>query len=306
MSTDDSMSVASTLWLVSTPIGNLGDLAPRAIEVLERVDLVCCEDTRRTGRLLHHAGVRAERLAVCNEHTEFGLIDTVLDVLAGGGEVAVVSDAGTPGISDPGERLVAAAVAAGHPVSAVPGPAAATMAVTVSGFATSRYVYEGFLPRKGRDRAARLAEIAAEHRTVVLYEAPHRIERTLADLLEICGPNRPVSVSRELTKLHEETVRGTLGDIEIGEPRGEYVIVIGESVDVSTPPDDDEVRQALRAALDGGASTRDAAGDVATHTGRRKREVYALAVEMTSAAAPAGPGSARPATDMIADRVPHE
>ena len=268
----------STLWLVATPIGNLGDLAPRATEVLARVELVCCEDTRRTGKLLQHAGIRAHRLAVCNEHTEYELTDHVLDILSSGADVAVVSDAGTPGISDPGERLVAAAIAADHQVSAVPGPAASIMAVTISGLPSGRHVFEGFLPRKGRDRADRIAQIAAETRTVVLYEAPHRIERTVADLREACGPDRAVSISRELTKLHEETIRGTLGSIDLGEPRGEYVIVLGGAPVDDTPATDDDVRTALQSALSQGSSTRDAAAEVAAATGRRRREVYALAV----------------------------
>lgn len=269
----------STLWLVATPIGNLGDLSPRAVEVLAAVELVCCEDTRRTGKLLQHAGIRANRLAVCNEHTEFNLTTQVLDVLSSGANVAVVSDAGSPGISDPGERLVAAAIEADHTVSAVPGPTAATMAVTISGLPSGRHVMEGFLPRKGRERTGRIAEIAAESRTVVLYEAPHRIERTLADLLSACGPDRPVSVSRELTKLHEETVRGTLGSIEIGEPRGEYVIVLGGASTESAPVSDDDVRLALHDAIAGGASKRDAAAQVAAATGRRRRDVYQMVVE---------------------------
>ena len=269
----------STLWLVATPIGNLGDLSPRAVEVLAAVELVCCEDTRRTGKLLQHAGIRANRLAVCNEHTEFNLTSQVLDVLSSGANVAVVSDAGSPGISDPGERLVAAAIEAGHTVSAVPGPTAATMAVTISGLPSGRHVMEGFLPRKGRERTGRIAEIAAETRTVVLYEAPHRIERTLADLLSACGPDRPVSVSRELTKLHEETVRGTLGSIEVGEPRGEYVIVLGGASTESAPVSDDDVRLALHDAIAGGASKRDAAAQVAAATGRRRRDVYQMVVE---------------------------
>ena len=276
----------STLWLVATPIGNLGDLAPRAVEVLAAVDLVCCEDTRRTGKLLQHAGIRANRLAVCNEHTEFDLTSQVLDVLSSGANVAVVSDAGSPGISDPGERLVAAAIEAGHSVSAVPGPTAATMAVTISGLPSGRHVMEGFLPRKGRERVERVAEIAAETRTVVLYEAPHRIERTLADLLSACGPDRPVSVSRELTKLHEETVRGTLGSIEVGEPRGEYVIVLGGASTESAPVSDDDVRLALRDSIAGGASTRDAAAQVAAATGRRRRDVYQMALGLDASPTP--------------------
>ncbi len=272
----------STLWLVTTPIGNLGDLPPRAVDVLAHVGLICCEDTRRTGLLLQHAGVRAERLAVCNDHTEVSRIDDVLRVLGDGRDVAVVSDAGTPGISDPGERIVRAAIEAGYDVSAVPGPSAAIMALTISGLATDRFVFEGFIPRKGADRAARLADIANEHRTIVIYEAPHRILRTLEDLRDACGDDRQVVVTRELTKLHEEVVRGPLGEIDIGGPRGEYVVVLdGATVD-ERPISDDDVRTALRTELANGSSTRDAAATVAKDVGRPKREVYALAIGLSS------------------------
>ena len=272
----------STLWLVTTPIGNLGDLPPRAVDVLAHVGLICCEDTRRTGLLLQHAGVRAERLAVCNDHTEVSRIDDVLRVLGDGRDVAVVSDAGTPGISDPGERIVRATIEAGYDVSAVPGPSAAIMALTISGLATDRFVFEGFIPRKGADRAARLADIANEHRTIVIYEAPHRILRTLEDLRDACGDDRQVVVTRELTKLHEEVVRGPLGEIDIGGPRGEYVVVLdGATVD-ERPISDDDVRTALRTELANGSSTRDAAATVAKDVGRPKREVYALAIGLSS------------------------
>jgi len=268
----------STLWLVATPIGNLGDLSPRAVDVLAHVGLVCCEDTRRTGLLLQHAGIRADRLAVCNEHTEVARIDDALAVLGSGRDVAIVSDAGTPGISDPGERIVRAAIDAGYDVSATPGPSAAIMALTISGLATDRFVFEGFIPRKGSDRAARLAEIAAEHRSTVIYEAPHRVLRTLEDLREACGDDRVVVVARELTKLYEEVVRGPLGTIDIGGPRGEYVLVLdGAPVD-DRPISDDDVRDALRGELAAGSSTRDAAAIVARDVGRPKREVYALAL----------------------------
>jgi 16S rRNA (cytidine1402-2'-O)-methyltransferase len=270
----------STLWLVATPIGNLGDLPPRAVEVLRHADLICCEDTRRTGPLLRHSGIEAARLAVCNDHTEASRIPDVLQTLAGGRDVAIVSDAGTPGISDPGERIVRAVLDAGHTVSAVPGPSAAIMALTISGLATDRFVFEGFIPRKGTARAERLAEIAAEHRTVILYEAPHRVLRTLEDLREVCGDERTVVVTRELTKLHEEVVRGPLGDLDIGAPRGEYVLVVGGAPRSDEPVTDEEVRAALRTALAGGASTRDASAAVARHVGRPKREVYALAVAL--------------------------
>lgn len=273
----------STLWLVATPIGNLGDLPPRAIEVLDRVALVCCEDTRRTGILLQHAGIRADRLVVCNDHTEASRIAGVLDVLGEGGDVAIVSDAGSPGISDPGERIVRAVLDAGHDVSAVPGPSALVMAITMSGLPTDRFVFEGFLPRKGRERSTRLAEIASEPRTTVIYEAPHRLLRTLADLREVCGDERRAAVTSELTKLYERMVRGPLGEIDVGEPRGEYVIVLAGAPADQTVADDDEVRDALRAARAGGATTRDATAAVAARLQRPKREVYALAIALDHA-----------------------
>ncbi len=276
--TADPASGPGTLWLVGTPIGNLGDLTPRAIEVLAGAELVCCEDTRRTGKLLQHAGIRANRLAVANDHTEYHRISDVLDVLGSGGDVAVVTDAGMPGVSDPGERLVRAAIDAGHSVSAVPGPDAVTTALVISGLPTDRFVFEGFLPRSGRDRSARLLDLAEESRTVVLYEAPHRIERTLADLAETCGGDRRVAVCRELTKLYEEVVRGTLDTIEVGEPRGEYVIVLGGAVVDDTPPDDDTIRAALRDELASGSSKRDAIAAVSKRLNLPKKQVYALAI----------------------------
>jgi 16S rRNA (cytidine1402-2'-O)-methyltransferase len=270
----------STLWLVATPIGNLGDLPPRAVDVLSHVALVCCEDTRRTGLLLQHAGIRAARLAVCNDHTETSRIADVLATLGEGRDVAIVSDAGTPGISDPGERIVRSTLDAGYTVSAVPGPSAAIMALTISGLATDRFVFEGFIPRKGHERSTRIAEIAAEPRTTIVYEAPHRVLRTLDDLRAACGDDRVVVVTRELTKLHEEVVRGPLGTLDIGAPRGEYVLVIdGAPVDDRVASDDD-VRTALRAELARGTSTRDAAAAVAKDLGRPKREVYSLAIAL--------------------------
>ncbi len=271
-------SSPGTLWLVATPIGNLGDLPPRAMEVLGGVELICCEDTRRTGKLLAHAGVSGVRMAVSNEHTEFHRIGDVLELLSAGADVAVVTDAGMPGVSDPGSRLVRAAVDAGHTVSAVPGPDAATTALVISGLPTDRFVFEGFLPRSGRERAARLAELADEPRTVVLYEAPHRIERTLADLVETCGPERPAAVCRELTKLHEEVVRGPIGSLRLGTPRGEYVVVLGGRPADDAEVTDDDVRTALRAAIADGVSTRDAAARVASELGVPKRRAYALAL----------------------------
>lgn len=274
----------STLWLVATPIGNMADLAPRAIETLGTAALVCCEDTRRTGLLLSRSGIRAERLAVCNEHTEARCTDDALSTLDAGDDVALVSDAGSPGISDPGERLVRAVIDRGHRVSGVPGPTAAIMALTISGLPTGRFAFEGFLPRKGRERSERLAAIAHEPRTTVLYEAPHRLRKTIDDLRSVCAADRMIVVARELTKLHEETLRGTLADIDVGEPRGEYVLVL-DGAPEPRAPSDDEVTAELRRELAGGASRRDAAAAVARRTGRRRREVYdlALAIERPGA-----------------------
>jgi len=274
----DRRSEAGRLVLVATPIGNLGDLPPRAIEALRDAALICCEDTRRTGRLLLHAGIAGSRLAVCNEHTEAARVGEVLEVLGDGGNVAVVTDAGTPGISDPGERLVQAVLDAGFTVTAVPGPAAFVAALVTSGLPTSRFVFEGFLPRSGSARTQRIHDLAAERRTIALYESPHRIARTLVDLTAVFGGDRRVVVSRELTKLHETVVRGTLRDVRVGEPRGEYVVIVAGAPDAFEPPSDDEIRVALRAQLVVGVSTRDAIATVAKALGVAKRVVYDLAV----------------------------
>ena len=271
------------LILVGTPIGNLGDLSPRAVEALAAADAICCEDTRRTGRLLQHAGVPRTPLVVVNDHTEDGAIDGVLARLAAGERVAVVSDAGMPGISDPGERLVHAAVAAGYVVEVVPGPSAAITALVASGLPAGRFVFEGFLPRKGSGRSQRLAEIADERRTVVLYEAPHRLARTLADLGSVCGAARAVALGRELTKLHEEIWRGTLaGAVDWAtshEPRGELVIVL-EGAPAPPAASDDDVESAVQARLDAGDTARDAATAVAARLGVPKRTAYEVAVRL--------------------------
>lgn len=273
--------MSGRLVLVSTPIGNLGDLSPRAIEALQACALICCEDTRHSGKLLSHAGVSGVRLAVANEHTEVARTDEVLGLLAGGGDVAVVTDAGTPGISDPGARLVRAAADAGYVVTAVPGPAALVMGLVISGFDSTRFVFEGFLPRSGRERAGRMTEVAAERRTTVFYEAPHRVRRTVTDLAAACGGCRRVALTRELTKLHEEVWRGTLDDavthLSERAPRGEYVVVL-EGAPAATEADDEAILQALHMALGGGADRRAAIATVMSSTGAAKRRVYDLAL----------------------------
>jgi 16S rRNA (cytidine1402-2'-O)-methyltransferase len=268
---------------VATPIGNLGDLSPRAVEALAGADAIACEDTRRTGRLLAHAGVTALKLLTVNDHTEASRVGDVLARLDRGERVAVVTDAGTPGISDPGERLVRAAVAAGHLVEIVPGPSAVVAALVVSGLPTGRFVFEGFLPRKGSGRSERLAALSQETRTIVLYEAPHRLERTLADLSEAFGEGRLVAIGRELTKLHEEVWRGTLGEAvawaATHPPRGELALVV-DGAPLPGPAAEDELADALRTELSSGAPVKEAAATVARRFGVSRRETYALALRL--------------------------
>jgi 16S rRNA (cytidine1402-2'-O)-methyltransferase len=272
-----------SLTLVGTPIGNLGDLPPRAVDALQQAETIACEDTRNLRKLLSAAGVsiKGKRLLVMADHNEANAVRQVLELLDQGTNVAVVSDAGMPGISDPGERIVAAAAEAGHAVEIVPGPSAALAGLVVSGLPTHRFVFEGFLPRKGSARAERLAAVAGEPRTVVLYEAPRRVRQTLDDLVDACGPGRRVALARELTKLHEEVFRGTLGEArahtEANEPRGEYVIV----VDGAPQPDDatdDDIKHALDAHQRAGETKKDAIAAVAAELRVPKKVVYAIAL----------------------------
>ncbi len=271
---------AGRLVLVGTPIGNLGDLSPRAVDTLADAAAVACEDTRRTGRLLQHAGVRARQLIAVNDHTEAARVRDVLALLDAGEIVAVVTDAGMPGISDPGERLVRAAASAGHIVEVVPGPSAAIAGLVSSGLPTGRFCFEGFLPRKGSGRTERLAALANERRTIVLYEAPHRLARTVADLAQTMGGDRRCALAREITKLHEEVWRGTLGEgvayTEQVAPRGEYVVVV-DGAPEPAPATDDDLVAALTEMREAGLSTRDAASEVAERFGVSRRRVYALA-----------------------------
>jgi 16S rRNA (cytidine1402-2'-O)-methyltransferase len=282
------VTAGGRLILVGTPIGNLGDLAPRVADALAGADAICCEDTRRTGRLLQLANIARKPgtpLVVVNDHTEAVEAPRIMARLAAGEQVVVVSDAGMPGVSDPGERLVRAAVDADHPVEVIPGPSAALAALVVSGLPTGRFVFEGFLPRKGSARTARLAEVAAEQRTVVLYEGPHRVVRTLSDLVDACGADRPVAVARELTKLHEQVWRGTLAGAlawaEEREPPGELVLVLGGAAPAPATSEDD-VRSALLDALGAGTSVRDAAAQVASDLGVPRRQAYDLALRLRS------------------------
>ena len=276
--------MSGRLVLVGTPIGNLGDLSPRAVEALSSADTIACEDTRRTRALLAHLGVPGgRRLLAVHDHNEAAAVRDVVDRLDKGERVVVVTDAGMPGISDPGERLVAAAAAAGHRVEVVPGPSALLAALVVSGLSPSRFVFEGFLPRKGSPRAQRLAELAGDDRTVILFEAPHRVRQTVTDLAAAAGGLRRVALVRELTKLHEEVWRGTLAGavdhLSEHEPRGEFVVVV-DGAPPRPPAGEDDVEHALRARLDAGADKRSAIAEVASDLGVPKRVVYDIALRL--------------------------
>ena len=281
------MSREGALILVATPIGNLGDLSPRAVEVLRSADVIAAEDTRRTRGLLTHAGVSGgARLVSVHEHNERTRAAELVERIRAGDRVAFVTDAGTPGISDPGERLVRVCVEAGLRVEAVPGPSAVLAALVVSGLPTARFVMEGFLPRSGRDRTERLALVAAEPRTTVLYEAPNRVAATLADLTVACGGDRRVVIARELTKRFEEVWRGSLTDAVIHvaetEPRGEHVLVLA-GAPAAAAPDDAAVRDAVARLLADGVSARDAAAEVAATLGVPKRRAYDIATALRRA-----------------------
>lgn len=283
-SNESTSTVHPGLWLVATPIGNLDDISPRAVSVLRASPIICCEDTRRSGSLLKHIGAHPERLLVVNEHTEHDVIDTVLDYLSQNITVSLISDAGTPGISDPGEQLVAAAHARGFRVSATPGPVAFVMAAAMSGLPTSRIAFDGFLPRSGAQRRERITEVARERRTTVLYEAPHRLARTIDDLCDACGPERSVVLARELSKLHEEIWQGSLQDAQIhvqhNEPRGEYVIVLAPYETTTTEVDDGDIVTELRTRIDAGLSKRDAVNEVTNALGVPRKRVYTLSVSL--------------------------
>jgi 16S rRNA (cytidine1402-2'-O)-methyltransferase len=267
------------LVLVGTPIGNLGDLSPRAVEILRDADMIAAEDTRRTRALLTHIGVPAgRRLHAVHAQNEVARAREIAHVVSTGATVAVVTDAGMPSISDPGGRLVRACIREGLDVEVVPGPSAVLSALVLSGLATDRFVFEGFLPRKGGARSERLYAIGREPRTIVVFEAPQRVLATLTDLAEACGPARKVAVARELTKMHEEVWRGTLegavrhsGEVA---PRGEFVLVIEGREPVEVAAGDDVLAEAARQEIREGRSTREAADNIADRYGVSRRRAY--------------------------------
>ncbi|RRJ86368.1 16S rRNA (cytidine(1402)-2'-O)-methyltransferase [Gulosibacter macacae] len=266
------------LILAGTPIGNLGDASARLVETLRNADLVACEDTRTTAKLLQLLGIEERpKLLALNEHNERELAAELAE-RAAEGDVVLVSDAGMPGISDPGYPVVVACADTGVTVTSVPGPSAVITALAVSGLPTDRFTFEGFAPRKAGERAKLIAQLAAEPRTAVLYESPHRLAATLAEFAA-AWPERRAAVCRELTKLHEETRRGTLAELAewaADGVRGEIVIVLGGAAAVETDPAD-ALAEVRRLVADG-MRLKDATAQVAEATGLRRRDLYEAAL----------------------------
>jgi 16S rRNA (cytidine1402-2'-O)-methyltransferase len=274
-----------SLYIVPTPLGNLEDMTLRALRVLKEVALIATEDTRTTGKLLAHFGISCPMLSYF-EHSKPAQLERVLAALAEG-DVALVSEAGTPLLSDPGYQLVVAAVAQGITVIPLPGPCAPIVALSASGLPTDRFLFAGFLPRKAGERRRALAELVDQPATLLFFEAPHRVREALADLAEVLGAQRQVAVCRELTKLHEEIWRGTLAgalaEWIAREPRGEFTLVVAGAEAAEAVWTEAEVSAALAAALAAGATRKEAIRQVTAQSGWPKRQVYALGEAVKSA-----------------------
>jgi 16S rRNA (cytidine1402-2'-O)-methyltransferase len=272
--------MSGTLYVVATPLGNLGDLSPRAAEVLRQAAVVAAEDTRRTRGLLSHLGASPTLLSF-HAHSGERRLETLLGILADGRDVAFVTDAGTPGISDPGSDLVAAAREAGFTVVPIPGPSAVATALSAAGIPADRYLFLGFIPRKGAERARLLARAAAEEWSVVFFEAPPRLVALLRDLAVAAGPERRAMVARELTKLHEELRAGSLAELadyySNTPPRGEVTIVVEGSGAPAPPPDRTaDATEEATALLADGLSRREVARRLTESLGMSRNEAYRL------------------------------
>ena len=274
--------MAGILYLVPTPIGNLGDISQRMADTLGAVDFIAAEDTRVSLKLLNHLGLKKPMLSYYRHNTETGG-QAVLDRLLAGESCALVTDAGTPAVSDPGEDLVRLCAQNGVEVVAIPGPCALITALSVSGLPTGRFTFEGFLAMNKKNRRAHLEELRQEQRTMIFYEAPHKLNATLADLAEVFGPDRRISLCRELTKLHEEVRRTTLGEAvtwyEENPPRGEFVLVVeGAAESAKETPTLEQGLERVAQLRAEGLSLKDAARQAAKETGLPKNELYGRAM----------------------------
>lgn len=276
--------MSGTLYLVPTPIGNLGDLSQRVIDTLEKVDFVAAEDTRVSIKILNHLNLKKPLVSYYRHNTETSG-PVILERLLGGESCALVTDAGTPAISDPGEDLVKLCAEAGVDVVSIPGPCALITALAVSGLPTGRFTFEGFLAMNKKNRKRHLEALKDEERTMIFYEAPHKLETTLEDLREVFGPERRIALCRELTKLHEEVRRTTLGEAvehyRSNQPKGEFVLVVegGGPRNEDTVSLEEGVERVRRLRAEQGLSRKDAAKQVAKATGLSKNTLYDLAGE---------------------------
>ncbi len=281
MASETVKETGGTLFVVATPLGNLDDLTFRSVKCLKEVDLIACEDTRRTSKLLNHLGIK-KPLISCFEHNEVARIDELLGRIAGGSDIALVSDAGTPTISDPGFALVRAAHQRGIKVSPIPGPSAVIAALSASGLPTDEFVFAGFLPRTASARRTRLDELKRATGTLVFYESPHRVVESLRDMITVLG-DREGFLCREVTKIHEELRRATLGEIAKDlesrpEVLGEIVLVVaGAGVETAKTGSMEEALSRFDAEVAMGATPRQAAKEAAQITGLAARDIYARA-----------------------------
>ncbi len=270
-----------TLYIVGTPIGNLEDITYRAVRVLQNVDLIAAEDTRHTGKLLHHFQVKAPQISY-HDHNRHSRHPEILEHLTAGKVIALVTDAGMPGISDPGYELVVACLEANIPVVPIPGVSAVTTAVSASGLPSDRFIFEGFLPVKGQERISRLDSLASEARTIVIYESPHRLQQTIKDLTKVLGIERKIVLARELTKLYEEFWRGTLEEaatqLKNKEPQGEYTLLVAGTPTALPYLSAIEIESELKAIMLQKVSRSQASRQLAKVTAHSRQELYQIAL----------------------------
>lgn len=272
------------LYLVGTPIGNLEDMTPRGIRILQEVDVIAAEDTRHTGKLLHYFGITTAQISY-HEHNKSSRTEELIKKLQEGTNIALVSDAGMPSISDPGQELVVSAIANNIEVISIPGVSASLTALTASGMVSDRFVFEGFLPTKNSLRQERLNTLKHETRTMIFYEAPHRLLKTLQDLSSVMGQERAIVLGRELTKIHEEFWRGNLQDAialyqETRQPKGEYTLVLAGAVTEALITSETDIKQELKELLQQGMTRSQASRHLAKFTSLSRREIYQLALDV--------------------------
>jgi 16S rRNA (cytidine1402-2'-O)-methyltransferase len=272
-----------TLYIVGTPIGNLEDMTFRAVRILQNVDLIAAEDTRHTGKLLQHFQVKTPQISY-HDHNRCQRLGELLEKLHQGSAIALVTDAGMPGISDPGYELVKACAEENINIIPIPGVSASITGLSVSGLPTDRFIFEGFLPTKAKERQAKLEEFTRESRTIILYEAPHRVRQTLEDFVDSFGSEREIVLARELTKIHEEIWRGTLGEARLyyheKEPKGEYTIILGGVAEIPLILSEEALKAELQQLLKQGLTRSQATRQLSQQTSLPRRQLYQLSLTL--------------------------